>query len=89
MTMQEQLERVADLVAEAGGISTLWRGELLSRSQERALIARLVAARAEEYAKITAGRPPDRAPGPDQDRHSTGQPGPVIRHRLSLRRPAG
>ena len=51
---QEQLEWVADQVAEAGGSSTLWRAELLSRSQERELIKRLAAARAEEYAAITA-----------------------------------
>jgi ChrB-like protein len=51
---QEQLEWVADLVAEAGGGSTLWRAELLSRSQEQALIERLAAARAEEYAAITS-----------------------------------
>lgn len=51
---QEQLEWVADLVAEAGGSSTLWRAELTSRAQERVLIARLAEARAEEYAAITA-----------------------------------
>jgi hypothetical protein len=51
---QEQLEWVADLVAEAGGSSTLWRAELTSRAQERALIERLAAARAEEYADVTA-----------------------------------
>lgn len=50
---QEQLEWVADLVAEAGGSSMLWRAELLSRSQERELIGRLATARAEEYAAIT------------------------------------
>jgi hypothetical protein len=49
---QEQLEWVAELVAEAGGSSTLWRAELMSRSQERDLIRRLAAARAEEYAAI-------------------------------------
>lgn len=51
---QEQLEWVADQVSEAGGSSTLWRAELLSRSQERELIGRLAASRAEEYAAITA-----------------------------------
>jgi hypothetical protein len=51
---QEQLEWVADLVAEAGGSSTLWRAELTSRAQERALIERLAAARAEEYAAVVA-----------------------------------
>jgi hypothetical protein len=51
---QEQLEWVADLIAEAGGGSTLWRAELLSRSQEQALIERLATARAEEYAAITS-----------------------------------
>ena len=50
---QEQLEWVAEQIAEAGGTSTLWRSEATSRAQERALIEELVQARAGEYAAIT------------------------------------
>jgi hypothetical protein len=46
---QEQLEWVAEQVAEAGGSSTLWRAWLSSRAQERALIEALGRARAAEY----------------------------------------
>jgi len=50
---QEQLEWVAEDIAEAGGSSTLWRARLTSRSQERALIRGMVDARAAEYRAIT------------------------------------
>lgn len=46
---QEQLEWVAEQVAEAGGTSTLWRAELNSRVQERGLVEELCRARAAEY----------------------------------------
>lgn len=49
---QEQLEWVAEEIAEANGTSTLWRAQLTSRSQERALITGLSQARAEEYRAI-------------------------------------
>lgn len=49
---QEQLEWVAEEIAEAGGTSTLWRAQLTSRSHERALIAGLSEARAGEYRAI-------------------------------------
>ncbi|MGZ4426779.1 MAG: Chromate resistance protein ChrB [Nocardioidaceae bacterium] len=49
---QEQLEWVAEEIGGAGGTSTLWRAQLTSRSQERALIAAMARARAEEYRAI-------------------------------------
>ena len=73
---QEQLEWVADLVAEAGGSSTLWRAELLSQAQQRELVQRLAAARAEEYAAVTT-----RAQAV-----STGEHREVVRSLRSLRR---
>ena len=49
---QEQLEWVAEEIAEAGGTSTLWRAQLTSHTQERAVIAGLARARADEYQAI-------------------------------------
>ncbi len=51
---QEQLEWLAEAIAEAGGSSTLWRAELTSVAQEQAVIQELAAARSEEYAAIAA-----------------------------------
>lgn len=51
---QEQLEWLAEEIAEAGGTSTLWRAELTSAGQERALIGDLKSARAAEYQGIAA-----------------------------------
>lgn len=49
---REQLEWIAEEIGEAGGSSTLWRAELTSRSQERALIRAMADARAAEYRTI-------------------------------------
>ena len=49
---QEQLEWVAEEIAEAGGTSTLWRAALTSSAQEQALLAEMAAARAAEYVSI-------------------------------------
>lgn len=49
---QEQLEWLAEEIAEANGTSTLWRAELTGATQERALIRDLTAARAAEYAAV-------------------------------------
>ncbi len=49
---QEQLEWLAEEIAEADGTSTLWRAELTGATQERALIRDLTAARAAEYAAV-------------------------------------
>jgi len=49
---QEQLEWVAEEIAEAGGSSNLWQATLMSRAQERALVERMAGARAVEYRSI-------------------------------------
>jgi hypothetical protein len=49
---QEQLEWLAEEIAEANGTSTLWRAELTGAAQERALIRDLTAARAAEYSAV-------------------------------------
>jgi hypothetical protein len=49
---QEQLEWLAEEITEAGGSSTLWRGELTSAAQQRALIRELTETRSAEYADI-------------------------------------
>jgi hypothetical protein len=49
---QEQLEWLAEEIAEANGTSTLWRAELTGTAQERALIRDLTAARATEYTAV-------------------------------------
>jgi hypothetical protein len=49
---QEQMEWLAEEIAEAGGTSTLWRAELISHAQERAVIHELAEARSAEYADI-------------------------------------
>ncbi len=49
---QEQLEWLAEEIAEAGGVSTLWRAELTSDGQEQAIIGEMTAARSAEYADI-------------------------------------
>jgi len=51
---QEQLEWLAEEIAEAGGVSMLWRAELTSAAQEQAVIRELTAARCAEYADIAA-----------------------------------
>lgn len=49
---QEQLDWIGEEIAEAGGTSTLWRAQLTSHTQERAVIAGLARARADEYRAI-------------------------------------
>jgi hypothetical protein len=49
---QEQLEWLAEEIAEAGGVSTLWRAELTSAGQEQAIVGEMTAARSAEYADI-------------------------------------
>lgn len=46
---QEQLEWVAEEVAEAGGESTLWRGRPISARDEQRLVRQLATAREAEY----------------------------------------
>ena len=49
---QEQLEWVAEEILEAGGSASLWRAELVSLAQERALIQQMAQARGREYTAI-------------------------------------
>ncbi|MGY1631361.1 Chromate resistance protein ChrB [Geodermatophilus sp. SYSU D01186] len=51
---REQLEWLADDVLEAGGTAGLWVARPGSAAQERALAARMAAARAEEYRALAA-----------------------------------
>jgi hypothetical protein len=49
---REQLEWIADDVAEAGGQATMWIGRLASRADERSIVRDLVDAVAVEYRKV-------------------------------------
>lgn len=51
---REQLEWIADEITEAGGEASIWLAQPSSTAQERDLAARMAAARAAEYAAITA-----------------------------------
>src|SRR5437773_5415497 len=46
---KEQLEWVAEDVAEAGGTATIWIGQLASRADELAIVSALSLAAADEY----------------------------------------
>ena len=49
---REQLEWLAEEVAEAGGEATVWLGEIASTTQERALVAAMAAQIAADYARV-------------------------------------
>ena len=49
---QEQLEWVAEEIAEAGGASLLWRAQLVSAAEQRRLVEDLARMRAAEYLTI-------------------------------------
>ncbi len=49
---REQMEWLADEVADAGGVATLWLAEAASAAQERALAGQMAAAIAEEYRSV-------------------------------------
>jgi hypothetical protein len=49
---REQLEWLADEVAEAGGEATIWVGELASAAQERELATRMTEAVAADYRSL-------------------------------------
>src|SRR5579859_3259082 len=51
---REQLEWIADEIGEAGGEASIWLARPASAAQERELAARMAAARAAEYAAVTA-----------------------------------
>jgi hypothetical protein len=60
---QEQLEWIADEIAEAGGEATLWRSRLTSVRAERTLIDRMAGAAAAEYRRVIAAAADARAGG--------------------------
>jgi Protein ChrB, N-terminal len=76
---REQLEWLADEVREAGGEATLWLSKLASRSEERALVARMRSAVAADYARVTAA-----AAGAGADRRTLARLRREL-HRLRLR----
>jgi hypothetical protein len=49
---REQLEWLAEEIAEAGGKAMIWVGELSSSAQERDLVGRMVAGVAAEYQTV-------------------------------------
>jgi cobalamin biosynthesis protein CobD/CbiB len=51
---REQLEWVADDIAEAGGQATMWVGRLASRADERSIVRDLADAVAVQYRKLIA-----------------------------------
>ncbi len=51
---QEQLEWLAEEIADAAGTSTLWRAELTSAVQERSVVHEMATARSVEYVEIAA-----------------------------------
>jgi Protein ChrB, N-terminal len=51
---REQLEWIADEITEAGGEASIWLARPTSAAQERDLARRMAAARAAEYAAVTA-----------------------------------
>ena len=51
---REQLEWIAQEIAEAGGDPTIWIGELATTEQERELVARMRDAVAGEYLRLIA-----------------------------------
>src|SRR5512145_2983738 len=51
---REQVEWIADEVAQAGGEASIWLATPASVEQERHLATQLAAARSEEYAAVTA-----------------------------------
>ena len=51
---REQLEWLAEEITEAGGEASIWLAQPASAAHERALAARMAAARAADYATVTA-----------------------------------
>lgn len=51
---REHLEWLAEEVTDAGGTAMVWLARAASQAQERDLVASLAAARAAEYAQLTA-----------------------------------
>jgi len=77
---REQLEWIADEVAEAGGEAGLWIGRLASAAQERELVARMAASVAAEYRTFMAQAAEARRDEPGRRRRT------LARLRRELRR---
>jgi len=60
---QEQLEWIADEIADAGGEATLWRSRLTSVRAERALVDRMAGSIAAEYRRVIAAAADARTSG--------------------------
>jgi Protein ChrB, N-terminal len=70
---REQLEWLADEVAEAGGEATIWVGELASAAQERELATRMAEAVAADYRALIADAEAARAERSGQRRRTLGR----------------
>jgi hypothetical protein len=77
---REQLEWLAEEVAEAGGEATIWIGELGSAAQERELAVRMVEAVAADYRVLLADAEAARREAPGSRRRT------LARLRRELRR---
>jgi ChrB-like protein len=70
---REQLEWLADEVAEAGGEATIWVGQLASASQERELATRMAATVAADYRALAEAAAGARNEPPGQRRRTLGR----------------
>ena len=70
---REQLEWIADEVAEAGGEASLWLAEAASANQERAIAKRMADAVAEEYRTVIAEAEAASGQSPGQRRRTLGR----------------
>jgi hypothetical protein len=70
---REQLEWLADEVAEAGGEATIWVGELASAAQERELATRMAEAVAAEYRVLIDGAEAARTEASGRRRRTLGR----------------
>jgi ChrB-like protein len=70
---REQLEWLADEVAEAGGEATIWVGELAATAQERELASRMAEAVAAEYRALRDDAKAARAERSGQRRRTLGR----------------
>lgn len=70
---REQLEWLADEVAEAGGEATIWVGELTSAAQERELARSMAEAVAADYRTLIADAEAARLEPPGRRRRTLGR----------------
>ena len=70
---REQLEWLAEEVAQAGGEATIWVGELTSAAQERELAVRMAETVAADYRALIADAAAAREDPPGQRRRTLGR----------------